>query len=387
MMAGPRRPLAAGDDVRLQGIFAEVEKWREEIRDWRKLCVKSTAEQIQELRRCEPPPRTPRLYSTHLRRPPPSLLAQKKLEGLLHAVAVGTLQACQDAEFWAPSFQNPSRERKRLRAPLSHVWQAPAPTELVVAREQDAFELLRSFGHRRCAIVHFASGPPALRDLRDAQIFLRTTYLYAWEDMPRQTHRQVSDILSEGSLIYTAHVTLVRGDVEDGAPWLEEPVEVEVLTASLQRTPRCDAHEQYSRLDEKAEVVKTIDDIFLCAEQQGVEVLIFPPFIGGCCGCYHPPADAGEVLRKATLASSISTVAVAPLRLGALPGLDSFASAVLEGRQPIPRLPPIPLHLSPYFNCYMGKKKPDFTVFTLGKAARANIPLAGATAAKSEVEA
>ncbi|OLP82388.1 hypothetical protein AK812_SmicGene36949 [Symbiodinium microadriaticum] len=62
----PSASASSQNDMRLQGIFAEVSKWRDEIRDWRKLSVEETAKDFQ---RGEPPPapKTPRLYSTHLR--------------------------------------------------------------------------------------------------------------------------------------------------------------------------------------------------------------------------------------------------------------------------------------------------------------------------------
>lgn len=380
----PSASASSQNDLRLQGIFAEVSKWRDEIRDWRKLSVEETAKDFQ---RGEPPPapKTPRLYSTHLRRQSHSVVRQR--EGLIQAVAVGTLQASQDGAYWSPSYEAPSRRQIDVRAPLSVAWSRtsgaaqpePRPSpELIVSQDQDIFQLCGTFPGKRCGLVCFATGPPSFRDLRESQLFFRTTYLCAAEEMPRQIHREVQDVLGQGSIIYTAPVTVLRGELQAGAPWLQEPVEIEVLTAGIQRTPQGDVHEQYARLTEKADVAKMLDDLFVCAAEKGIEVLIFPPFVGGSCGCFHPPADAGEVLRKAALTSSMQAVVVAPMLVGVLPGWASFSDAVLRGRPPIPRLPPIPLHLSPYFSCYLGKKKPDFTVFTLGKAGEANALAAAA---------
>ncbi|CAE7637166.1 unnamed protein product [Symbiodinium microadriaticum] len=311
----------------------------------------------------------------------------RQREGLIQAVAVGTLQASQDGAYWSPSYEAPSRRQIDVRAPLSVAWSRtsgaaqpePRPSpELIVSQDQDIFQLCGTFPGKRCGLVCFATGPPSFRDLRESQLFFRTTYLYAAEEMPRQIHREVQDVLGQGSIIYTAPVTVLRGELQAGAPWLQEPVEIEVLTAGIQRTPQGDVHEQYARLTEKADVAKMLDDLFVCAAEKGIEVLIFPPFVGGSCGCFHPPADAGKVLRKAALTSPMQAVVVAPMLVGVLPGWASFSDAVLRGRPPIPRLPPIPLHLSPYFSCYLGKKKPDFTVFTLGKAGEANALAAAA---------
>ncbi|CAE7571209.1 unnamed protein product [Symbiodinium natans] len=168
----------------------------------------------KELQRSEPPPRTPRLYSTHLRRPSSSLL-QRRREGLLQAVAVGTLQACQDGSYWSPSYQAPAKRQIELRAPLSTAWtrahaaqEQPLPArqspELIVSHDEDLFQLCSRFPGKRCGLVHFATGPPCFRDVRESQLFFRTTYLYAAEEMPRQMHREVEDVLGQGAIIYTA---------------------------------------------------------------------------------------------------------------------------------------------------------------------------------------
>lgn len=366
-------------DRRKAVVIPNVSKWRGEIRDWRKLNCEATAEEWQELQESAPAPKTPRLYSTHLRLDPEAIQRrQMRLEQLLNAVAVGNLQACEEGTYWTPSFTARTRSSQPVRCPLSSAF-APrraakaAPARLEVVHDQDMLQICRMCALRgqRTALVHLVPNGEEralpLRELRDCQLYLRTTYLHALSEMPRQMHQDPKEVLKDGCIIHTAHVTILRGDLKDGAQWTE-PAEIEVLTAAVQRTPLGDGHEQYARIREKAQVSKTIDDIFSSAAQWGIEVLVFPPLgvNGAPAGCYHPPADAGQLLRHAAAAGGDVQVYVAKQQLGPLIGWASFADAVTNGRAALKREAPVPLHLSPYYNCYLGKQKPpDFFKFTL----------------------
>lgn len=366
-------------ELRQSGIIADVSQWRKEIRDWRKLRCDALAQQWKELHERVPAPQTPRLYSTHLRSDAGEIQRrQLRLEGLLNAVVLGNLQACEECSYWTPSFEAPNCQRQRLHAPLSRAL-APlrravnAPARVEVIYDQDMLQICRSCALRgqRTALVHLVPGEerplPLGLEMRDSQLYLRTTYFHAYSEMPRQMHQTPKEVLNDGKVIHTAHVSILRGDVAEGAPWLE-PVEIEVLTASLQRTPQGDGHEQYARIREKAAVARTIDDIFSSATEWGIEVLVFPPLgvNGAPCGCYHPPSDAGQLLRQCATQAGDFQVYVAKQHLAPLVGWLAFADAVTNGRAALQRVPPIPMYLSPYYNCYVGKK-PDFLQFTLRK--------------------
>ncbi|CAK9050627.1 unnamed protein product [Durusdinium trenchii] len=360
-------------ELRSNSIIAEVSNWKEDIRDWRKLSCEATARQWKELQESPPPPKTPRLYSTHLRLPVAAIQRRQLcVEGLLNAIAVGNLQACEEGYFWAPGFA-PGAVEHPLRAPLSHASMPTmrpksSPAQIEAVHDQDVLQLCRSAAQsgQRTALVHFAPAGEEqalpMRELRESQLYLRTTYLYALSTLPRQMHKDASKALQDGCIIHTAHVSILRGDVAEGAPWLE-PTEIEVLTVALQRRPYADHHEQYGRIREKAAVAKTIDDIFASAAEFGIEVLVFPPLgINGSFGCYHPPSDAGQLLRHAALSGGDVKVLVAKQHSGPLGGWASFADAVVNGRAPLKREPPIPMHLSPYFNCYLGPLPSQTTI-------------------------
>lgn len=158
--------------------------------------------------------------------------------------------------------------------------------------------------------------------------------------MPWQLQQPLGDAMAAG-VIHSARVAILRGPIEEGAVWLE-PAEIEVLTVALQRTPRCDRHEQYASMKEKAQVVQSVEEIFACAVELGVEALLFGP-IGLTAGFYHPAADLGQLLREA--ASGELEVYVAKEQAEAVMGWSSFTEAVVEGRKAVRREPPVPLHL------------------------------------------
>jgi len=199
---------------------------------------------------------------------------------------------------------------------------------------------------QRVAVVRFtASGDkaglrPALRDSRAAGLYLRTTYLAALLDAPRHVHCDPIEALSSGAAIYTSDVSIVRKPVEEGAAWLDDAVQLDVIWVALPRNPATDGQDQYVRISEKAEVMERIDLVFSCAIEHGIEVLIFPPLgIGGAAGCHHPAADAGDLLHKAVIAHSpyIPCVYICqehPDQVHASTW-DAFSQAVSNGRPAI----------------------------------------------------
>lgn len=227
-------------------------------------------------------------------------------------------------------------------------------------------KLKREGGPRRVGLVNFTvlGNPQALQptyaDMRQA-LYLRTTYLYAVSDMDRQLHTRSEDVLESGSVIHTADVSILRGPIEEGATWISDPVRIDVLTASIQRRPAFDRHEQYGRITEKAALARTIDYIFGCAVANGIDILVFPPLgVNGAQGCYHPAADAGDLLRKAILAHSkyIPRVCVCQEFAGQLKGSwSTFAAAVRHGRPVIPYQETMSLGLTPFIQSALSESK------------------------------
>ncbi|CAE8583173.1 unnamed protein product, partial [Polarella glacialis] len=237
------------------------------------------------------------------------------------------------------------------------------PAEIHVSEDKDscsiAQEIVQGSSGVRVGLVCFTAHgePPSgqtpdLGEPREASLYLRTTYLQALQDMPRQLHADVGDVLAAGSVVLTQDVCILRGPVQDGARWLPDPVRVDVLTAAIQRHPRCDVQGQYARIAEKADVAKTVDHIFACAAANDVEVLIFPPLgVNGAAGCHHPAADAGDLLRKAILehGQHVPRVWVCQEFPGQLKSSwATFASAVRSGREPLEHRELVPLTASPY---------------------------------------
>eukprot|EP00441_Pelagodinium_beii_P041741 CAMPEP_0197627702 /NCGR_PEP_ID=MMETSP1338-20131121/6239_1 /TAXON_ID=43686 ORGANISM="Pelagodinium beii, Strain RCC1491" /NCGR_SAMPLE_ID=MMETSP1338 /ASSEMBLY_ACC=CAM_ASM_000754 /LENGTH=470 /DNA_ID=CAMNT_0043198495 /DNA_START=102 /DNA_END=1514 /DNA_ORIENTATION=+ len=364
----PLLPATLGTEP--AGNVVSVQRWREDTRDWRKLPSKAIASHLEELQASAAAPNTPRLYATHLRQPLEDAERRvRQMEGLVAAVAVGTLQACQ-AGYQAPGFGEGAKEVPIVRQPTSVTFTAPievqevgvGAVDLQVSEDMDPIaacqQVLQEPRPPRVGLVHFVAlddprvTNPPLSDLRLSQLHTRTSYLLALQEMQRQLHMEPNTALS-GCVIHTADVSILRGPVEEGAQWLEAPACVDVLTAGIQRRPRCDEQGQYARITEKAAVAKTVDDIFACALANDIEVLVFPPLgVNGAAGCYHPAADAGDLLRKAILEHSghVSRVWICSEFPGQLRGLwTTFAEAVQKGRQPIERKELVPLSVSPYY--------------------------------------
>lgn len=298
-----------------------------------------------------------------------------QLEGLVSAVTVGTLQACHEKSYWAPSFADARGNAtvEDVRSPMSRlVTTTPdissleqrndiAP-ELKICSDMSPLaacqELAMAGGRRRVALVRFSpagdrrSLMPCLTDHREAQLFMQTTYLQALQDMPRHLHADPVQALEDGALIYTTDVAILRGRLQDGASWLEDAPVVDVLWVALQRNPRGDDQGQYARIDEKALVASTLDRIFACAAVNDADAIVFPPLgVGGAAGCRHPAEDAGDLLRKAVLehAKIMPKVWVCQEYPGQLHSTWApFAAALASFREPIVHRELVPMVASPY---------------------------------------
>jgi hypothetical protein len=352
-----------------------VQNYRDDTRDWRQLSPKEVASFFQDSVASAELPTSPRLYPTNLRR---SVEHVGHLAGVTAAVAIGTMQACGEGSYWAPSALDPSAEVVRgIRTPLSRAMASTPNLSALEARPVedgdvvltlcdnmspvDVCQLLAAEPSQpHVGLLRFVAESdtraecPELGDHREAQLLLRTTYSEALQNMRRHLHGDPVRLLESGALIYTVDVNILRGPIEGGAIWLPDPGRVDVCTVALQRNPRCDDQGQYARTDEKARAVEAIDRALACAAAQGVEVLVLPPpGIGGAGGCRHPAADIGDIIHKAisTYGKHISRFYVCqdyPGQLHAAGCWETFASAVERGRDPVVHRGLVPLAASPY---------------------------------------
>lgn len=358
------------------GHGLSVEKYRDDTRDWRKLLPEDIARHFSELEVA--------MTDNALRGPASGIRSDKhtgqhsdalqQLEGLISAVMVGTLQSCHEKSYWAPSYgDSQGIVVEDVRSPTSRLVtttpdtsrlepRADACPELKVCEDLTALAACRQLAltgaGQRVALVRFSPAGdrngllPRLTDHREAQLFMQTTYTQALQDMPRHLHADPIQALDAGSLIYSTDVAMLRGPIQDGAPWLADAPLLDIIWVALQRNPKSDDQGQYSRVDEKALAASTIDRIFACAALNGVDAIVFPPAgVGGAAGCRHPAEDMGDLLRKAALtyANVIPTVWVCKEYSGQLQSAWApFAAALTKFREPIVHRELVPMAASPY---------------------------------------
>jgi len=368
----PALPICLGELP--NGTTVSVQRYRDDTRDWRKLSPTEVRQRFADMEAKAQIPQY-RLYPTGHRR---DTEATRHFEGLMAAIAVGTLQAYNEGLYWAPSFQDrDAHQCKEVRSPMSRAFVDVPDVSAMEPRFQGVPQIVATAdrsplaacqelalradrGRRpRVALVRLVpltdahNACPPLGDYRQSQLYLRTTFLQALQEMPRHLHSDPGAALHAGNVIYTTDVTILRGPLEAGAEWLHDAPRIDVISVALQRHPRCDDQGQYARIGEKAMVAKTMDRLFACAAGHDVDVLVFPPLgIGGVAGCHHPAADSGDLLRKAILAhgSQISEVHVCQEHTAQLHGSmwATFASSLEQGRTPIEHRELVPLVASPY---------------------------------------
>lgn len=316
---------------------------------------------------------------------------RNELEGLMTAVAVGTLQAVSEGFYWAPSFNHPKAQEVScdFGAPMSRLY--AADYKFAVARNPKsrgaaAGEGTGSGGHQveflcydnvapldvcrlavagaagggdgvHVAMVHFTAqgwdptGPydkPDLAWCREQQLALRTNYHVGCVEMRRQLHADPQGCVDAKGLVCTSDVAILRSPVEqDGAGWLPGPAaRCDVFWVALQRHPRLGAESTYAKNQEKAEAVHTLDMIFGAAIERGVEVLVLPPF-GLCRSCNHPSLDMGDLLHKALVEHNgqgrLRQVCICQEYEGQLRPTEwaNLCDAALQGRPPLEWKQPI----------------------------------------------
>jgi len=306
------------------------------------------------------------------------------------AIFTGTAQACMKGNYWAPSASTPGAVQvdcQHLTRPVSRLHlldKSPPPGALKPRGPPDATPRITcavnchpldmaarmvSRTGSRIAVVRYSSDkdprnePPITSPantqarsarythLREDQIFTRTSYWQAFERMTSDLNATVTDSLDMGGLIYTPGVGVLRGPIEEGAIWYQDPPRVDVLWVSLPPRLELTEQEQYAHERDRNATVRVVDRIFLWAAANEVDVLIMPPLGCGAMGCQHPRLDIGDIINRAAFryAQYIPHVCVtSDWPEHSDPGWwQGFADAVHNGRPAIAKCP-VPVTVPPY---------------------------------------
>lgn len=244
---------------------------------------------------------------------------------LARALFTGTAQALIKGSYWAPFASSPVAEMvdcRHLRRPVSRLYPLGAkPSRLTTAQVRKglcqlsfrpgrsmldvAAELWNGLDRYRIAVVRFS----AIKDprnertqynhLRDDQLFLRTSYYQAFENMEKDLDKRLSNAIDDGGLIYTPGVGVLRGPLEEGAQWYSSPPRLDVMWVGLKAAPTAAEQGQYALEDEKNDVIEAVDQIFAWAAANQVDVLVLPPLGCGTHGVLHPHWDMADIIHKA----------------------------------------------------------------------------------------
>lgn len=320
-----------------------------------------------------------------------------ELRLLALAIFTGTAQACMKGGYWAPSATCPDAVQVscvHLTRPVSRLHMpgkgpppgamkphGPAQTmpRMTCANKCHPLDMAAAMTSRtgaRIAVVRYSSmrdprNEPPIRGpgntqarsarythLREDTHFLRTSYFQAFERMPSDINGSVAESLDLGGLIYTPGVGVLRGPLQEGAMWYENPPRTDILWVALPPRPELTEQEQYAHEGDRNATVRVVDRIFQWSAANEVDVLILPPLGCGAHGCQHPRLDVADIIHRAAqrYAQFIPHVCVT----SDLPGhLDDgwwqpFADAVYNGRPAIAKNP-MPVTVPPYPRPRKGK--------------------------------
>mmetsp|Transcript_47080 Transcript_47080/g.88027 ORF Transcript_47080/g.88027 Transcript_47080/m.88027 type:complete len:396 (+) Transcript_47080:46-1233(+) len=202
----------------------------------------------------------------------------------------------------------------------------------------------------RCTPVEELSLHRRYVNLFEDQLFFRTTYFEAFERLGRDLVRPPDEVLKEGGIIYTSGVGILRGPLKDGAPWVEQPPQVDVLWFALPAHPQIGEQETYLQPAEREAVKAALDRAFAWACAHGADAILLSPTLCGMAGFQHPRLHfAGLVHEVSRLHERhLPEVCVAsdyPPQCEAS-WWDEFQEGVTKGRPippPIIHVPTIPL--------------------------------------------
>lgn len=301
------------------------------------------------------------------------------------ALFMGTAQACMRGWYWAPSASCPGATQvdcKHLTRPCSRLHmpgKAPPSGALKIVaagaaritcvancHPLDLGARMLSRTGSRVAVVRYTSArdprnePPTMASAtqpgkvrythcREDQIFLRSTYWQAFERMKSDINANVGESLDLGGLIYTPGVGILRGPLEEGALWHQEPPRADIMWVALPPRPQLAEQEQYAHEHDRDAMTRVVDRIFLWAAANKVDVLVMPPLGCGAHGCQHPSLDVADIIHRTAqrYAQYIPEVCIGsdlpphiePDGTSSNKWWDAFADAVQNGRPPISKCP------------------------------------------------
>jgi len=297
----------------------------------------------------------------------------------------GTAQACMHGWYWAPSAgcpgaskvdcQHLTRPCSRLhlpdKIPLLPSIKAVDDAEVRITCAANCHPLdlgarMMSRTGSRVAVVRYTSmrdprnepptaspgqPPKSVRytHCREDQIFFRTTYWQAFERMKCDINGNVGDALDLGGIIYTPGVGMLRGPLEEGALWYQEPPRADIIWVALPPRPQLAEQDQYAQDRDRNSMTRIVDRVFHCAAAAGVDVLVMPPLGCGSHGCQHPSLDVADIIHRTAqrYAQHIPQVCIGsdlPLHFASDGSVtntwwDTFAEAVTNGRPNISSCP------------------------------------------------
>lgn len=187
-------------------------------------------------------------------------------------------------------------------------------------------------------------------NIHEDQLFFRTTYFEAFERLEEDIQAVPDESIKEGGIIYSSGVGILRGSLRDGAPWVEQPPQVDVIWFGLPLHPHHGEQEIYSQEEEMNLVSSTLDRVFAWACAHGADAVVMPPFACDIGGLLHPRLHfAGLVHEVSKLHERhLPVVGIAsehPAHCKAS-WWDDFAQAAINGRPvppPLVHVPRIPL--------------------------------------------
>merc|ERR1711924_480372 len=175
---------------------------------------------------------------------------------------------------------------------------------------------------------------------RESQLYVRTPYLQALEVLDRHVHEDPLELLTDGGVIYTPNVSILRGSVDDGFPWLPAAqTACDIICCAIARQPARKEYNQYAKADDKATLTRTLELVVQAAVARKVDVLVLPP-IGLEQLCLHPSEDAADVVHS-VISKYRQYFDMVILAWYGQPRDELYIEAFQCGRRPIPTQPKV----------------------------------------------
>jgi hypothetical protein len=108
----------------------------------------------------------------------------------------------------------------------------------------------------------------------------------------------VGDSLDLGGVLYTPGVGILRGPLDEGALWYQDPPRADIIWVAVPPRPQLLQQEQYAHERDRNAMARVVDRIFLWAAANGVDILCMPPLGCGAHGCEHPTLDVAEIIYR-----------------------------------------------------------------------------------------